>query len=250
MQLQLVTPTKYRSSYSTASDSRGGRLHMLRFLIFLCRRPVVREIYLYYIRKNNFLSRKNIVALLVVHCLQATAQLKPSIQIFALLFTLLWRFSIFTFQTDTDVDTNTNKTDCSSTKYSGSVCLAELQQWHYCDESSGPDVLIPSDLDQNIVEKEAQQMLTYFRLLNPSKDCLTAFRSFICLYLFGLCDSRGHIIQPSYNECIHLTTDTCVEEVKEITTLLGPERLPQCQDFSHNHILCSKLVSNLLRNIS
>ena len=148
--------------------------------------------------------------------------------------------NISTSQTDTDRDIDINKTDCFPKKYSGTVCLAELQQWHYCGENSGPDVLIPSDRDLDIVEREAQQFIIYFQLMNPSKGCLRAFRSFICLYLFGLCDDNGHVVQPSYNDCLHLTTDTCAKEAQELTRLLGPENLPQCADFSHDRILCSK----------
>lgn len=146
------------------------------------------------------------------------------------------------------MDIDTNRTDCSSKNYSGTVCLAELQQWHYCGENNGPDILIPSDIDQDIVGIKAEQLFILIQILNPSKDCLKAFRSFICLHLFGVCDGNGHIVQPSYEDCIQLTTDTCVQEVQDINRLFGPEYLPQCVDFSHDRILCRKHLATVKSN--
>ena len=132
-----------------------------------------------------------------------------------------------------------NKTICISQDYSGTVCLTELQQLYYCGEESGP-VPISSEVDQETQEIEAQQILTGLQFLNPSTECVRAFRPFFCLFSFSVCDGSGHVVQPSYQDCLALRTDTCAGEIQTAITLLGSDLFPPCEMFPHNMTLCCK----------
>ena len=150
------------------------------------------------------------------------------------LFAFYW-----TTQTTSDANSNNNKTFCTPKEYTGSVCLSELQQWPHCSKSG---VFIPSDIDQETQEREAQQLLTALQLLNPSESCMMAFRPFLCLYLFGLCEENGNVVQPSYEDCVVLKDVICAEEIKTATALLGSDQLPDCFNFPQNETLCCKFV--------
>ena len=138
-----------------------------------------------------------------------------------------------------------NKTSCTSQEYSGTVCLTELQQWYYCGGGSG-SVPIPSEIDQEAQEREAQQVLTSLQFLNPSTECVRSFRPFFCLFFFGVCDDRGHVAQPSYQDCVALRSDICVEEIQTAIGLLGTDPFPPCDKVSHNMTLCCKFNESLI----
>ena len=132
-----------------------------------------------------------------------------------------------------------NKTECTSQDYSGSVCLPELQEWHYCGGGSGP-VPISSEVEQETQERETQQILTGLQFLNPSTECVRAFRPFFCLFSFGICDGSGNVVQPSYQDCVALRTDICAKEIQSAIALLDSDPFPPCETFPHNMTLCCK----------
>ena len=71
---------------------------------------------------------------------------------------------------------------------------------------------------------------------------MMAFRPFLCLYLFGLCEGNGNVVQPSYEDCVVLKDVICAEEIKTATALLGSDQLPDCFNFPQNETLCCKFV--------
>ena len=150
-----------------------------------------------------------------------------------------------TIQVTSNSDTHINKTVCISQDYSGTVCLTELQQLYYCGEDSGP-VPISSEVDQETQEREAQQILTGLQFLNPSTECVRAFRPFFCLFSFGVCDGSGHVIQPSYQDCVALRTDICTGEIQTAIAFLGSDPFPPCEMFPNNMTLCGKYCNLII----
>ena len=95
--------------------------------------------------------------------------------------------------------------------YNGSVCLEELQQWQNClpeRENVSDSVFIPSDVDQELIETQAEMLFEGLQQsVGPSQECKTEFKSFWCLLLFPLCDDSGQRRLPSSDQCTSLQTD-------------------------------------------
>ena len=98
------------------------------------------------------------------------------------------------------------------------------------------EVFIPSDIDQGVREEIAQVLFTDFQL--PS-GCQSEFKSFWCLYLFGVCDGIGQRILPTYDHCIHIQNNTCYHRVEK--ALERKSLLLECSNFEVNSTNCSKL---------
>lgn len=103
---------------------------------------------------------------------------------------------------------------CLPNPYTGSACLLELQDWQnhlrLPERLNDSDVLISSDVDQELREKEAQSLFRQLLLLNPSpsEECQREFKSFWCLVQFGLCDGKR---LPTYHQCEQLQNDLCAD---------------------------------------
>ena len=70
--------------------------------------------------------------------------------------------------------------------------------------------------------------------ISPSPECRAAVEPFLCLYLFGLCDSSGVAYGPSSEECVFISTDVCASEWSQANSLLiqvGRSPLPECTSF-------------------
>ena len=79
----------------------------------------------------------------------------------------------------------------------------------------------------------AQQTLTKLQLLNPKEKCVNVFKSFMFLLLFGLCNVTGQSIEPLYEECVAIQSESCAEEVQ--LALSNPnttELFPDCISFN------------------
>jgi len=86
----------------------------------------------------------------------------------------------------------TDAVSCSSgVVYTQSACREDLLSLQGClpDRLDSRDVYI-SATDQKAVEAQVNILLSYLESLNPSPECRAAVQPFLCLYLFGLCDSR------------------------------------------------------------
>ena len=93
------------------------------------------------------------------------------------------------------------------------MCLLELHDWQRClpERQNDSDVFIPSDVDQEMREEQAQLLFTELQLLSPSEECEREFKSFWCLLLFGVCDGSGQRRLPSRDHCIQLQNNICTE---------------------------------------
>ena len=91
----------------------------------------------------------------------------------------------------------------------------------------------------------AQQAITKLQQLGARQDCVKAFKPFLCLLLFGLCNSTGQIIKPSYEECVSVENDSCAKEVElAMDDPSTAELFPTCNEISNS---CGKLLLHTVR---
>ena len=67
-------------------------------------------------------------------------------------------------------------------------------------------------------------------MLSPSAECEAAIKPFMCLYLFGSCDSDNRPHQVTRTDCERLRDDVCSEELVLAIDLFGEGILPNCDD--------------------
>ena len=125
--------------------------------------------------------------------------------------------------------------NCSSdVVYTQPTCQEFLLSRQSClpDRLSSRGVYI-SATNQEAVEAQANELLSNLDLLSPSPQCRGAIQPFLCLYLFGLCDSRGTAYQPTFEECVLISTDVCESEWATASSFLAlrGSSLPECTSF-------------------
>ena len=137
-----------------------------------------------------------------------------------------------------DVMMSNSSLICSPQFYNGSLCLQELLDWQMClpGRQNETEVFIPSDIDQGVREEMAQVLFTDFQL--PS-GCQSEFKSFWCLYLFGVCDGIDRRRLPTHDRCIHFQNNTCYKILEK--AIEGKSLLLECSNFDDNFTKCSKL---------
>jgi len=126
---------------------------------------------------------------------------------------------------------------CSSNVvYTHAACQDYLLTLQGClphRQSSG-DVYV-SATDQVETEGQVNELLNGLRnFIRPSPGCQSAVEPFLCLYFFGLCDSSGVAYEPSFEECVFISTDICASEwvqANNLLTLGGLSPLPECISF-------------------
>ena len=97
--------------------------------------------------------------------------------------------------------------------YEGQICLSELTRWQQCfSPQSNAKVYVPSDVDQHGAEDTANTLLRNLQFLSFSTECVSAIRPFLCLYLFGSCDSNNQSHQVTQTNCETLRNDVCARE--------------------------------------
>ena len=121
------------------------------------------------------------------------------------------------------------------TVYIGAACQNYLRILRDCllDRQSSSYVYV-SATDQEEKETQAVQILDGLTTLGATPECRAVAEPFICLYLFGLCDSSGVVYAPSYEDCILISTDLCASEwamANRFLPLLGQPSLPECRSF-------------------
>ena len=126
---------------------------------------------------------------------------------------------------------------CSSNAvYTQDACQDYLLTLQGClpNRQGSRDVYV-SVTDQVETEGQANLLLNSLNtIIRPSPECRTAVEPFLCLYLFGLCDSSGMAYGPSFEECVFISTDVCVSEWARANNLLiqvGRSPLPECASF-------------------
>ena len=116
--------------------------------------------------------------------------------------------------------------------YEGEVCLNELAKWQQCF-SPGPEpniIYLPSDINQEEAEGTATGLVDSLGPLLLSPECETAIRSFLCLYLFGSCDSDNQQHRGTQENCESLRDGACASEFIRAQGLC---LLPNCNDLQY-----------------
>ena len=128
--------------------------------------------------------------------------------------------------------------------YEGRVCLSELTQWQQCFSPQADAVYIPSNTNQREAEATADFLLPRLPLLSPSPECEAAIRPFLCLYLFGSCDSDNNPRQVTQASCIRLRDDVCAQEFVLAERFVGQGVLPICDDLLQQEEECQGMKDN------
>ncbi len=129
--------------------------------------------------------------------------------------------------------------------YSGEICteLFTSLQTCYSGASSPPPALnIPSAVDQQQGENTAVQLLNGLVLLNPSPECSEQIRPFLCLHIFGLCDTSGNLHTTLREECLRLRDSVCSSEWTTAMSLLPLGTLPVCEDLPDADEECAGII--------
>ena len=83
-------------------------------------------------------------------------------------------------------------------------------------------------------------------MLSPSAECEAAIKPFMCLYLFGSCDSDNRPHQVTRTDCERLRDDVCSEELVLAVDLFGEGILPNCDDLLQQADECQGIVHNIV----
>jgi hypothetical protein len=137
---------------------------------------------------------------------------------------------------------NTSDSCSERVKYEGEVCSNELAQWQLCflgQDTS--EIYIPARSDQQVIEASASQVLTSFYFLNPNPECVVAFRFFLCLEQFLLCDANNQLYQITRADCERLSTDVCKREFNIAAQVM---ELPSCKSFIDQKTQCLGKIKN------
>ena len=126
---------------------------------------------------------------------------------------------------------------CSSNVvYTQAACQDYLLTLQGClpDRQSSGDVFV-SVTNQVETERQVNELLNGLRnFIRPSPECRSVVEPFLCLYLLGLCDNSGVAYEPSFEECVLISTDICASEWAQANNLLiqfGLSPLPECISF-------------------
>ena len=132
--------------------------------------------------------------------------------------------------------TQTDSMCSSNVVYTQDACQDYLLTLQGClpNRQGSRDVYV-SVADQVETEGQVNLLLNGLRnFIRPSHECQAAVEPFLCLYLFGLCDSSGVAYEPSFEECVFISTDVCASEWTRANNLLiqvGRSPLPECASF-------------------
>ena len=91
-------------------------------------------------------------------------------------------------------------------------------------------------------ESTASQILLGLNIINLSPECRELVVPFLCLYLFGLCDTSGSFIQPTIGQCEEIRDVVCRTEWA--TALRFGIDLPDCGIFPMESPSCPVLNAN------
>ena len=135
----------------------------------------------------------------------------------------------------TDESNGSSLNQCDHWKnYSGQICLNELKKLQSCYASQvDVPVRVPSNTNQEVAQATAERLLLGLPLLSPSPECEAAIRPFLCLYLFGSCDSDNQPLQVIQADCVKMRDDVCAREWALAERYLGQGVLPECGTLSN-----------------
>ena len=126
-----------------------------------------------------------------------------------------------------------------STAYEGQVCSSQLLRWQQCFSTvQSGNIQISSYVDQQIAEDTASMLIRGLPLLSPSPECEEAIKPFVCLYLFGSCDTDNQLHQATQADCLRLRDGVCAQEWALATNFLGEGTLPDCNSLLQQDDQC------------
>ena len=125
---------------------------------------------------------------------------------------------------------DSQRTCTQVSEYSGEVCRDELMSLQMCFSGVTSPLNIPSSIDQQTVESDATRLVNGLSFLNPSQQCSEAIMPFLCLSIFGLCDSSNTLHTVLRQECLDIRDDICTREWSQAIAFLGDGVLPVCED--------------------
>ena len=129
---------------------------------------------------------------------------------------------------------------CPTTLTENSVCessLVDILSSMNCDTDFGRSILI-----QQNDESTASQIVFGLNFIKPSPECRELVVPFLCLYLFGLCDTSGIFIQPTMGQCEEMRDVVCRTEWA--TALRFGINLPDCGIFPMESPSCPVLYGS------
>ena len=85
-------------------------------------------------------------------------------------------------------------------------------------------------------ESTARGLISSLEFLGPSDECRGAVTPFLCLSLFGLCDSSGVSLQPTSGQCEEIRDRVCRTEWA--TALSFGADIPDCGKFPSEQASC------------
>ena len=128
---------------------------------------------------------------------------------------------------------NTTNTSDACVPYTGEFCKAELTSMQHClSDRPSPVLTIPSTTDQQQGETDITLLLRGLPLLRPSPECERSLRPFLCLHVFGVCDSESDYHFTNREMCSELRDEVCVREWSVTVELLGEGVLPVCENLT------------------
>ena len=138
----------------------------------------------------------------------------------------------FHFQPEDFESNRSSLNQCDNWKnYTGEICLDHLAKLQSCYASQVDvhvPVRIPHDTNQGEAESTATRLLHGLPLLFPSPECEAAITPFLCLYLFGSCDTDNQSQRVTQAECKKMRDDVCAREWALAERFLGEGVLPEC----------------------
>ena len=134
-----------------------------------------------------------------------------------------------------------NKTDSLCLEvlpYAGEVCKDTLTSLQTCFSGEASTLNIPTIVDQETSEMDAQSLMSGLNFLQPTEECREAIVPFICLFTFKLCDSSSHLHTVLRADCLTLRDGICADEWRQAEGFLGDGVLPVCEDLPDNVAEC------------
>ena len=127
--------------------------------------------------------------------------------------------------------------------YSQVACQGSLLALQGClpGRQHSSDVHV-STTDQEEMEMQANQLLDGLNAFDLSPKCQAVIQPFLCLYLFGLCSSSGVAYQPSFEECVLISTNACTSEWTQLNNFLMMLELPSLPDCTSFPETCSAIT--------
>ena len=122
--------------------------------------------------------------------------------------------------------------------YTGEICFHELTRLQSCYGSHSGMARVPLSTNQEEAEATAKRLLQGLPLLSPSPECEAAIRPFLCLYLFGSCDTDNQPHQATQADCERMRDDVCAQEWALAERLLGQGVLPDCSTLHNQEDEC------------